>query len=134
MKKSIIIPIVVLLMLASGIIYFLGNKHTNVIPPKRSANIPLQAEWVGGANGGIWYLVTKVISKNTFKIKIYNDGNGELELDTTFILSPDCAFGEIDSGMLIKNINSYDGESIILDLPEKGKRCSLIISNEITAR
>ena len=60
-------------------------------------------------------------------IKIYNEGNGELEMDTTFILNPDCSFKEIDSTTLVKSINGYDGEKIGLLLPEKGKRCSLII-------
>jgi len=120
MKKSITILAALILLLVTFIVYFLSQNHTNVIPPKRLANIPQQAEWVGGVDGGIWYQVTKIISRKTFKIKIYNDVNGELEIDTTFILNPDCAFREIDSGMLIKSINGYDGESIILNLPEKG--------------
>ncbi|MEJ0105419.1 MAG: hypothetical protein WDO19_23935 [Bacteroidota bacterium] len=130
MKKSIIILMVLLLILAAGIVYFWGNGHANITPPERPANIPQQAEWVGGADGGNWYQVTKVISKNAFKIKIYNDGNGELEIDTTFILNSDCAFREIDSLTLTKRFNFFDGKEIELLWPEKGKRCSLIILNE----
>jgi len=42
-------------------------------------------------------------------------------------LNPDCSFKDIDSTLLVKSINGYDGEKILLSLPEKGKQCSLII-------
>lgn len=105
------------------------NYFTNPVtkPPKRLPNIPKQAEWVGGVDGGNWYQIIKVISKNTFNIKIYNEKTGEIEIDAVFILNPDCPFKEIDSTLLIRSINGYDGEKIIVNLPEKGSQCSLII-------
>ncbi|MBS1949273.1 MAG: hypothetical protein JST47_16055 [Bacteroidetes bacterium] len=124
-KRTIIILSAVLIILLLAVYFYIGKPV--VKPPERLANVPKQAEWVGGADGGSWYQVTKVVSKNTFRIKVYNEGNGELEIDTTFILNPDCSFKEIDSALLVKSIDGYDGEKVLLSLPEKGKRCSLII-------
>lgn len=130
-KKSLMVTLgIVFLILVIGIIYILGNKKTNLNPPERSAYVPKQAEWIGGSDGGNWYFITNVLSNNRFKIKIYNDGNGALEIDATFILNPDCHIKNIDSVTLIKSIDGYDGEKILLNLPGEGKRCSLIISKE----
>jgi len=124
-KKTILILSVVLIILLLTVYFYLSK--SGIKPPERLGNIPKQAEWVGGVDGGSWYQVTKIISKNTFRVKIYDEGNGELEIDTTFTLNPDCSFKEIDSTLLVKSINGYDGEKILLSLPEKGKQCSLII-------
>lgn len=125
MKSKTIIALSIVLIT----ILFMVNYFTNPVtkPPKRLPNIPKQAEWVGGVDGGNWYQIIKVISKNTFNIKIYNEKTGEIEIDAVFILNPDCPFKEIDSTLLIRSINGYDGEKIIVNLPEKGSQCSLII-------
>ncbi|MFT3751292.1 MAG: hypothetical protein QM768_23475 [Agriterribacter sp.] len=124
-RKTIFIFFSVLIILFLAAYFYLGKPV--IKPPERLSNIPRQAEWVGGADGGNWYQITKVISKDAFKIKIYNEGTGELEIDTTFILNPECSFKEIDSATLVKSINGYDGTKIGLLLAKKGKRCSLII-------
>lgn len=124
-RKKIIISFAVLIIFLLTVYFYLNKTVTK--PPERLANVPEQAEWVGGADGGSWYQIAKVVSKNTFRVKVYNESNGELGIDTTFILNPDCSFKEIDSALLVKSINGYDGEKILLTLPEKGKRCFLIV-------
>jgi len=94
--------------------------------PERPKNVPDSAQWVGGVDGGNWYRIKKVLSANTFEINVYNESSGELEIDTTFILNTDCTFKSIDSITLAKSINGYDGEKILLLLPEKGKKCFLM--------
>lgn len=123
--KTIIILSTALIILLLAAYFYLGKPA--VKPPQRLKNVPEQAHWVGGADGGGWYQITKVISKNMFKIKIYNDYTGESEIDTTFILNPDCSLKEIDSATLVKSFNFFDGQKIELRLPKKGKRCSLLI-------
>ena len=113
-------------LLFTGIIYFTSCK-VKVKAPDRLATIPDKAVWVGGADGGNWYELSKVVSNNTFKIKIYNDFSGDTIIDTTFVLNPDCLLKEIDSLTLIKNFNFFDGSKVELLLPAQGKRCSLII-------
>ena len=124
-KKTILILSVALIILLLMVYFYLSKPNRK--SPERLGNIPKQAEWVGGADGGSWYQITKVISKNTFRVRIYDEGNGELEIDTTFILNPDCSFKEIDSSLLVKSINGYDGEKILISIPKKRDQCSLII-------
>ena len=126
MKRKTNVIFFTLLIILFLAVYFYLSKSV-IKPPERLANVPILAKWVGGSDGGSWFQITKAVSKNTFKIKIYNEGTGELEIDTTFILNPECPLKEIDSAILIKSINGYDGTKIELLLPEKGKKCSLII-------
>jgi hypothetical protein len=123
-SKTIIVLFIVLITILFVVNYFTDSVTK---PPKRLANIPKQAEWVGGVDGGNWYQIKKVISKNTFNIKVYNEKTGEIEVDAVFVLNPNCPFKEIDSMLLIKSINGYDGEKILVSLPDKGRQCSLII-------
>jgi hypothetical protein len=124
-KKTIIILSTIFIILLLAACIYLSKPFAK--PPERLANVPKQTSWVGGADGGSWFQITKAISKNTFKMKIYNEVTGQPEIDTTFILSPDCSFKEIDSLLLAKSINGYDGEKILLSLPETGRQCCLII-------
>ena len=113
---------VVTTMLVS-IVLFTSCKQPRVKAPDRLMNIPKDAKWVGGADGGHWYQIEEVISENTFKIKIYNDGDGELEVDTTFVLSSNCFLKKIDTSTLMMNIDGFDGEKIFLN--SDNTRCSL---------
>ena len=63
-SKTIIILSAVLVILLLAVYFYLNKSVTK--PPKRLVNVPKQAEWVGGADGGSWYQITKVVSKNTF--------------------------------------------------------------------
>ncbi|HMF73815.1 MAG TPA: hypothetical protein VK616_20180, partial [Flavitalea sp.] len=100
--------------------YVILSKKTGVTQPKRPPIVPSEAEWVGGVDGGSWYQIIKVVSSNTFRIKIYNENSGDLEIDTAFVLNPTCSLKEIDSMTLVKSINGYDGEKILLTIPESG--------------
>src|SRR5262245_25741025 len=85
----------------ASITFFISCKQTKVKAPDRLANIPQEAKWIGGADGGNWYQVIEIISENAFKIKIYNDGSGELEVDTTFIIHSNCTLKKIDTSTLM---------------------------------
>jgi hypothetical protein len=124
MKRKIFITLFAVFFF---ITYRYFNSHITK-PPERLSNIPQKAKWCGGADGGNWYEVTKVLPNNIFMIKIYNEGSGEIEVDTIFTLNSDCTFKHIDSITLIKSINGYDGDKILLNMPDKGERCSLIMN------
>ncbi len=125
--RSRLISLLSLLLIGSVAIFYLLNKKPEVHPPAQVSNIPSNAKWIGGVDGGNWYLLKKVVSPNVFRITIYNERSGDIEADTTFTLNPLCTLKAIDSLTLIKCINGYDGEKVLLTLPEKYKRCFLIV-------
>ena len=124
MKKKILIILFAFFLLLGLLLflaYYFFYSHT-IKRPERLPNIPKSTNWVGGIDGGNWYQISKVLSKNTFKIKIYNGGgSGELLIDTIFILNHDCIIENIDSVNLIKGFNYFDGRKIGLLLPDIGK-------------
>jgi len=47
-------------------------------PPQRLPNIPKEAKWYGGKDGGCWILVQHTDSMNLFRITTYFDNSGEI--------------------------------------------------------
>lgn len=93
--------------------------------PERPKSVPRSALFVGGVDGGNWYLIKKILLDTNFEIEIYSHSSGELEIDTTFKLNADCPMKSMDSVTLAKSINGYDGEKILLIIPENGRKCFL---------
>lgn len=61
-----------------------GNKQPGKLKPK---NVPDSSFWVGGVDGGNWYYVKYVNNhRNMARIAVYNDQDGTLIIDTTFML------------------------------------------------
>ena len=84
-------------------------------PPIRLKGIPNNAFWVGGIDGGNWYLVEYVHAhKNNAYIKVYNDSDGSLIVSKRFFLI--CVLS--GQPMFIENlqeqITGFDGEKIYL--------------------
>jgi hypothetical protein len=124
MKK--IVLVVALIVLGSVLVFvWLFSKNLNVDVPERLANIPADAKWVGGHDGGSWFQVLNATGNNSFYIKIYNDNTGEVEAKSSFILNPGCVLGKIDSATLIRSISGFDGSQILLSIPEEGRKCFL---------
>lgn len=107
-----------------------GTKDNNLKKPK---NIPSNAFWVGGVDGGNWFLIKKIHPhKNCASIDIYNEHNGNIIISKKFFLV--CAldtpsfnqnqyFHILDS--LQANIIAFDGTSIILKTIFNNKNCVL---------
>jgi hypothetical protein len=121
MRKIVLIWIVSLLIV--GVIFIALSSRSQ--GPKRFSNLPAKAVWIGGTDGGAWFQVEKVLSGRAFRIKIFNDENGSLLTDSTFTLNAGCAITKIESADLMKAINGYDGNKILLAIPEKGNKCYL---------
>jgi hypothetical protein len=124
MIKKAIIALGTILILVLVIVYCLHVKRNYA--PRKLANIPTPATWIGGADGGTWFLIDKVVSNDAFRIKLYNDNNGELITNSIFLLNNGCSLKEIDSIHLLNYIEGYDGREILLNVPSAGgKTCFL---------
>lgn len=93
--------------------------------PVRIKGIPEKAFWIGGVDGGNWYLVDYVHDhRNNAFIKIYNDHDGSLLVSKRFML-----ICPSDNQILIddlkEQIESFDGEKIYLKSPNKKAGCYL---------
>ena len=102
-----------------------SHENTNTIVPNRVKGIPDKAFWVGGTDGGNWYLVEYVHPhRNNAVIKVYNDQDGSLIISKRFmVICPEDNPTYIDS--LQKQISSFDGEKIYLESPNGKAGCYL---------
>ena len=93
--------------------------------PIKKPNIPDKAFWVGGVDGGNWYLVKYIHDhKNNAFIDIYNDKTGDLILSKKFFVV--CI---IDNPTWIDDLKtqiiSFDGKKILLRATNGKKNCWL---------
>jgi len=80
--------------------------------PERLSNIPKEAVWKGGEDGGFWFLnVSQAKDKNIIRLKVFNDYDGELILDADFKIPENC---EVPTNSIVDNINYFDFEKIVL--------------------
>ena len=105
---------------------FCDTKESSTIlhTPERVGKIPKEAFWVGGIDGGQWYLTETIDAKGkTIHFKIYNDYNGNLETDKIFKLNCDND-ASIKWENIKEQINSFDGRKIFLTtINNDGKYC-----------
>ena len=92
--------------------------------PERVEGIPKDAFWVGGPDGGQWYIIENINKEmGTANFKIFNDHSGTLEISRNFKLKCDSEV-VIAWDNLEKKIDAFDGQSIILNILNKeGKYC-----------
>jgi hypothetical protein len=91
-------------------------------PPQKNEKIPENAVWSGGCDGGYWFEQVDYNSvHNYYRIRIYNDFDGNLELDAEFGASNTCKREYKDEKVIVRKILFYNGEQIIL----KENYCSL---------
>ena len=66
-----------------------GCIHRKVEAPSRPSNVPQEAQWYGGADGGCWIIIHDTDTVNRFHVRCFFDGSGNLweegiyEVDTT---------------------------------------------------
>ena len=99
--------------------------NCRVSPPERVQDIPERAFWVGGKDGGQWYVVDSINkSDQTIRCKIYTDNSGELIVDKKFKLHCPSEENNIKWENLEEEFNSYDGEYLMLTSHDReGKYC-----------
>lgn len=94
--------------------------------PDRFNGIPESAVWTGGSDGGSWIQIIQTLSSNVYKIRIYNENTGEIEVDAPFLVDSMCHSFNIDSLKIITSLNGYDGKRIFLNFGPKKMYCSLL--------
>jgi hypothetical protein len=102
-----------------------STKLDDKVEPVRLQNIPEKAFWVGGTDGGNWFLVEDVHNhSNNATIKVYNDIDGSLIASKRFML-----ICPVDNHQPIhdlqEQINGFDGKKILLKSPNTKKACWL---------
>ncbi len=75
---------------------------------EKPSNIPREAIWKGGVDGGCWVLFNKV-SENTIEATIFYE-NGEVWEKGIFKKQGNC---QISKDILVKKIKGFDGESLL---------------------
>lgn len=105
---------------------FCDTKESSTIlhAPERVGKISKDAFWVGGIDGGQWYLVDSINKADkTIHFKIFNDYNGDLVVDKIFKLHCDNNL-EVKWDNIHGQINAFDGQRIILTTIDiDGKYC-----------
>ena len=101
----------------------LGTRDAAV--PARIQGIPDSAFWVGGVDGGNWYLVKNIdANKNSAYINLYHDFTGELLLSKIFTLK--CPVdNQVSIDDLQTQIVAFDGEKIIIRAGNGKRNCLL---------
>jgi hypothetical protein len=97
--------------------------------PEKVTNIPTDAKWVGGIDGGEWfYLRSK--QDSIYYIEIYDDYTGAKIYDAGFVACKIC-MEKVDSiENIMLYITSFNGQHISLKiLDENNKNCYLEILN-----
>ena len=99
---------------------------SKISTPAKPKGVPKKAFWIGGADGGNWYLVEYVHPhKNNAFIKIYNDNNGNLIASKRFILICNLSESSTHIDNLQDQIMAFDGEKIYLRPLPGQKSCYL---------
>jgi len=95
-------------------------------PPDMPHNVPSDAIWIGGNDGGVFLKCVKhENSPQTYSCKIYNDSTGEIEVDTEFAIAQP---GDPNIDINDRNLfDSWDGDCIYL---KDGRRLERIKSNK----
>ena len=93
---------------------------------RRIGQVPPDAIWVGGQDGGSWFKVNQVLPNSQFKISVYNDQNGQLLITSVFKMDTTCVGVNLDSADLLKHINAFDGTRVLLNIDNHGISCSLV--------
>jgi hypothetical protein len=92
------------------------DKFSDTYTPQRVSGIPKEAFWVGGADGGKWYLIVSINKEvHATHLKIYHDYTGELEVNKQFTLH--CHTDSILTLQDLKNyIDGFDGNRVYLSI------------------
>lgn len=87
------------------------SKITEIDPPDKLQDIPSEAVWVGGVDGGAWYLCKKISSYKADCI-IYNDNNGEV-WESGIFTTKSGSLEEIDF-LNSKSYQGFNGDRLLL--------------------
>lgn len=97
----------------------------DIKPPKRVKNIPNEARWYGGADGGCWIKIDSTKAVNEYRVTVYFEGDGSIWSNGLYNLCEKCESKNLTIEEIKNLIDGFDGESIILNVIHNKKYCSL---------
>ena len=102
--------------------------HTNKsYQPDKPVNVPQNAHWYGGSDGGVWIELNNTALPGHHFAKIYTD-IGDNWMSGVFVMSGDCKNTNFDANSLCKIIDGFDGRKIILE--NNGLGCCMIMQKK----
>jgi hypothetical protein len=115
LKKNYQLFNALLLIVSIALVSCFGKEHGYNFPVKPK-EIPDEAFWIGGTDGGNWYLIESVDKlRKEASIDVYSDRDGELLISKIFKI--DCTNEDgIDWDHLKDQIQSFDGNKIMLEV------------------
>jgi hypothetical protein len=75
--------------------------------PDRPPNVPHQAKWIGGIDGGVWCSIERLKGENKFSFKSWEDFGGILIADGTFSVRD-----QNTAENLLDKLDFFDGKDI----------------------
>lgn len=128
MKRNLKIVLLGLTLLAIiVIVIWFKIRVPNESTPNKLSNIPKEAIWKGAEDEGFWFEIISINStQRTYRIKIYNDYNGELVVDADFKKQDSCKSELPLSKEIIKQIAYFEFDKI-----EMKNDCSLKIKKPV---
>ncbi len=118
-----------LLLVVVGYYYINWAFNQPCPPPDKPKNVPIEAVWSGGCDGGDWIELVE-IKKNAYRFRIYQDWNGELKMDADFFFNDEKAnltFTDWQTKICCysQSIDSTVTLSVLEDLKNPKKRYNL---------
>ncbi len=92
-------------------------------PPEKPKNVPIDAVWKGGCDGGNWIELVS-IEKDKIRFRIFRDWNGDLILDANF-KHQNCSNFELTKSNWSEQVAYFETTIELADRKGNNKRCSL---------
>ena len=91
-----------------------GCIHRKVEAPPRPSNVPQEAQWYGGADGGCWIIIHDTDTVNRFHVRCFFDSDGELREEGIYEVDTTVTKKTYTAEELRKVILGYTGGDIVL--------------------
>jgi hypothetical protein len=106
-----------------GFIFWKWFFNQPCLPPEKPKNVPIEAIWKGGCDGGNWIELVSIENEKV-RFRIYRDWNGELILDADFIYK-DCNTFRLTKLNWSKQVAYFGNDIEFFTNTDTNKRCRL---------
>lgn len=112
--KIIFLSIILLVILGLWVTKWQFNKPYTA--PVKIGIIPSNAIWKGSCQEGFWFELVEVNKeKREYRFRIYNDYNGELELDAIFSVNQNCNEEAPKNKEILSKILTFENNTILFE-------------------
>lgn len=106
-------------------IFIFTKCKQDVKPPQRIKNIPIEALWYGGPDGGCWIKIDSTNIVNEYRVTVFYEGDGSIWSNGLYKLCESCESKNLSLEKIKDLIDGFDGEVIILDIIKNKEYCTL---------